>query len=132
METNNPTLDDLKALVDKVRSEATRCGYTDGAYDAIAAFCRAIGIPAIYVSRPSLWATPMDRGRALEEYTDADGAEELAEIASLVRQHFDRPILVTNDTLWDGEGPVDVSPLTMPQCELDIQAMLESGGSDNG
>jgi len=122
-DNTNLSLDDLKAVVHKVKEESRREGYTDGAYDAIMAFCRAIGIPAIHVSRPSLWATPIDRVRTLEEYTDELGIEALGELREIIADQIEGIADVTLDNLWDNDSPTDVSPIVMPLCDIDRQAL---------
>ena len=126
----NLSLDDLKAVVHKCKQESRRDGYTDGAYDAIMAFCRAIGIPAIYVSRPSLWATPIDRTRALEEYTDATGIESLEELRGIIGDVIEGTAPISVDGLFDqlqGSAPKEYD---MPLSDLDLDALDEAGGFD--
>ncbi len=127
-DNNNLSLDDLKAVVRKCKQEARRDGYTDGAYDAVMAFCRAIGIPAIHVSRPSLWATPIDRVRQLEEYTDEFGIEAIEELRGIVAEHILGLQDASIDTLFDNEAPIDVSPMVMPMGSLDRQALADQEG----
>lgn len=129
-DNTNLSLDDLKAVVHKVKEEARREGYSDGAQDAVLAFCRAIGIPGIYVSRPSLWQCRIDRTGSLEAYTDELGAEALSEVAELVADHIEAAPRVTLDSMFDNDTPADVSPLTMPMAPMDVAALDQSGAFD--
>ncbi len=131
-DNNNLSLDDLKAVVHKCKEEARRDGYTDGAYDAIMAFCRAIGIPGLHVSRPSLWAVPIDRVRSLEEYTDEYGIEALEELRGIIGEHVEGVQEFSVDALFDNEKPLDVSPMLMPQSQLDIDAIEQQEDRQNG
>lgn len=132
MSDKQPTPEqNLQLMIDKVRSESVREGYRDGAYDAIMAFCRSIGVPAIHVSRPSLWATPIDRGRALEEYTDDTGLESLSEIRKLVADHYGDSVQIEIDSLLDGPTPSNQTPVDMPQSPLDLKALQDQEDRDN-
>lgn len=129
-DNTNLSLADLKAIVHKVKEESRREGYTDGAYDAVMAFCRAIGIPAIYMSRPSLWSTPIDRTRTLEEYTDPTGIEALEELRNIIGDVIEGTSPITVDGLFDqlqGSAPKEYD---MPQSDIDLDALDQLGAFD--
>ena len=114
---------ELQAIIDKVREESTRAGYTDGAYDMAMAIFRAINVPAPHISRPSLWATPIGRGRDLREYTDCNGIEALDEIKQIMKTVNGEYQVLSVDEVFEAALAGDDSPVEMPQSSLDTEAL---------
>lgn len=123
MTETNPNSQDLQHIIDKVRHEATRQGYTDGAYEALTALFRALDVPAIHISRPSLWATPFGRGRDLREYTDCNGADALDEMKQILDTSFGNYKGLTVDEIFERALLSEDVGLEMPQSPLDKKAL---------
>jgi len=123
MTETNPTTKDLQYIIDKVKAEATRQGYTDGAYEALMALFRALDVPAIHSSRPALWATPFGRGRDLREYTDCNGAEALDEMKQVLATAFGNYKGLTVDEIFERAILSEDTALEMPQSPLDKKAL---------
>jgi hypothetical protein len=123
MSETNPTTKELQDIIDKVRAEATREAYSEGAYDAIMAVFRAVSVPAPHISRPSLWATPIGRGRDLREYTDCNGAETLDEMKQVLATAFATYTRLTVDEIFENALLSEDAGLEMPQAPLDQKAL---------
>lgn len=123
MTETNPTTKELQYIIDKVRSESTRQGYTDGAYEALMALFRALDVPAIHISRPSLWAIPIGRGRDIREYTDCNGGESLDEMKEILASAFGSYKTLTVDEIFERALLSEDAGLEMPQSPLDKKAL---------
>jgi hypothetical protein len=119
----NPTKKELQAIIDKVKAEATRQGYADGAYDGLMALFRALAVPTIHISRPSLWATRLGQGRDLREYTDCNGAESLDEMKQVLSTAFGTYKRLTVDEIFENALLSADVALDMPQAPLDQKAL---------
>tara|TARA_R100000951_G_scaffold114379_1_gene118542 strand:- start:4427 stop:4813 length:387 start_codon:yes stop_codon:yes gene_type:complete len=123
MPENNPTTKELQYVIDKVRQEATRQAYAEGAYDAIMAVFRSLNVPAPHISRPSLWATPINRTRDLREYTDCNGGETLDEMKQVLDTAFGTYKRLSVDEIFENALLSSDAALAMPQSPLDQKAM---------
>ena len=123
MTETNPTTQELQSIIDKVRGEATRQGYADGAYEALMALFRALDVPSIHISKPSLWATPFGRGRDVREYTDCNGADTLDEMKQILATAFGNYKGLTVEEIFERALLSEDTVLEMPQSPLDKKAL---------
>ncbi len=120
---NNEFKATVTALVAKVREEARREASRDAAYCAIQSVCRALGIRAIEVSRPSLWERPMERDSDLFDYVTEGAKEYLLELGHRLRDFAPQGLQV-EDLFLQLLGS-DEESYTAPMCPIDQEALEE-------
>ena len=122
---NNEFKATVTAIVAKVREEARREAARDAAYCAIQSVCRALGIRAIEVSRPSLWERPMGRDSDLFDYVTEDAKDYLLELGHRLRD-FAPDGLQVEDLFLELMGTEEEN-YTAPLCPIDQEALEKEG-----
>ena len=118
--------DSIRHLLRKAREEARREAARDAAYDAVQAFCRAIGVAGVPLSRPSLWAIPIDRDSDIHLYLDEDASAHVRSIAEAL-EGVAPTVPLEVGSLFDELVGTEQECYVAPMCPIDREALGEQG-----